>query len=156
VLGNCPARTQGANAAPHRLESICGGVILKQIKLSKFELQIMEVLWKHDGTASVRKVQESFPEKSRPAYTTVHTMMSRLETKKALRRIRKSGRAYIFEAMISRGAAQRRLTDEFLGLFGGRMQPVMAHFVETGKLTLEDVHEAEKLLRELANKEKQE
>jgi BlaI family transcriptional regulator, penicillinase repressor len=115
----------------------------------------MEALWKHDGTASVRTVLESFPEKSRPAYTTVHTMMSRLETKKALRRIHKTGRAYIFEAMISRSAAQGRLADEFLGLFGGRMQPVMAHFVETGKLTLEDVHEAEKLLHELAIREKQ-
>jgi predicted transcriptional regulator len=115
----------------------------------------MEVLWKHHGAASVRTVLESFPEKSRPAYTTVHTMMSRLETKKALRRVRKSGKAFIFEAMISRNAAQRRLTDEFLALFGGRMQPVMAHLVETGKLTLEDVYEAEKLLLDMANKEKQ-
>ena len=126
-------------------------MILKQVKLSKFELQIMDVLWKQGGTASVRAVQESFPEKSRPAYTTIHTMMTRLEAKKALRRIHKSGRAYIFEAAISRDVAHRGLVDDFLGLFDGRMELVMAHLIGTGKLTLEDIQDAEKLLLELAN-----
>jgi predicted transcriptional regulator len=122
-------------------------------KLSPLELQIMETLWSH-GALSVREVQEHFPAEKRPAYTTVQTMMYRLEAKKALRRARKVGNAHIFEAAISRNAAQRRLVDEFLGLFGGRMQPLMAHLVETGKLTLDDVQEAEKRLRELAKKGK--
>ena len=121
-------------------------------KLSRLELQIMEALWTH-GPCSVREVQERFPEKKRPAYTTVQTMMYRLEAKKALKRIRKIGNAHVFEASISRNTVQRRLIDELLGLFGGRMQPVMAHLVETGKLTLEDVQAAERRLRELASKD---
>ncbi len=120
-------------------------------KLSKLELQIMEAFWER-GAIAIREVQEQFPLKTRPAYTTVQTMVNRLEAKGALRRSHKTGNAHVFEAVISRGAAQRRLIDEFLGLFGGTMQPVMAHLVETGKLTLEDVHEAERLLRELAKK----
>lgn len=120
-------------------------------KLSKLELQIMEALWTH-GASSVREVQEHFPEKKRPAYTTVQTMIYRMEAKKVLRRVKKISNAHIFEAAISRSAIQGRFIDELLGLFGGRMQPVMAHLVESGKLTLEDVHEAEKHLRELANK----
>ncbi|HEY0301134.1 MAG TPA: BlaI/MecI/CopY family transcriptional regulator [Rhizomicrobium sp.] len=126
---------------------------MTQPRLSKLELQIMEVLWS-DGPLSVREVQERLPAEKRPAYTTVQTMMYRLEAKNALRRTRKVSNAHIFEPAISRNVAQRRLVDEFLGLFGGRMQPVMAHLVETGKLTLEDVQEAEKLLRELAGKGK--
>jgi len=113
----------------------------------------METLWGH-GPLSVREVQEHLSAEKRPAYTTVQTMMYRLEAKKALRRTRKVSNAHIFEPMISRNVAQRRLVDEFLGLFGGHMQPVMAHLVETGKLTLEDVQEAEKLLRDLARKGK--
>src|ERR1700742_4957969 len=120
-------------------------------KLSKLELRIMETLWTH-GASSVREVQEHFPEKGRPAYTTVQTMIARMEAKKVLRRVKKISNAYIFEAAVSRGAIQRRFIDELLGIFGGRMQPVMAHLVETGKLTLEDVQEAEKRLRELADK----
>jgi len=120
-------------------------------KLSKLELQIMEALWTH-GAASVREVQEHFPEKKRPAYTTVQTMIYRMEAKKVLRRVKKISNAHIFEAAVSRNAIQGRFIDELLGLFGGRMQPVMAHLVESGKLTLEDVQEAEKHLRELANK----
>ena len=120
-------------------------------KLSKLELQIMEVLWTH-GPSSVREVQERFPEAKRPAYTTVQTMIYRLEAKKALRRTKKVSNAHIFEAVVSRAHAQRRLVDEFLTLFGGRMQPVMAHLVETGKLTLSDVQEAEKLLRDIASR----
>ncbi|HEY5339373.1 MAG TPA: BlaI/MecI/CopY family transcriptional regulator [Rhizomicrobium sp.] len=124
---------------------------MPQPKLSRLELQIMDVLWTH-GASSVREVQEHFPEGTRPAYTTVQTMIYRMETKKALRRTKKIGNAHIFEAAISRNVAQRRLVDEFLKLFGGRMQPVMAHLVETGKLTLEDVQEAERLLQDLAKK----
>lgn len=124
---------------------------MAQPKLSKLELQIMEVLWTH-GACSVREVQEHFAPDKRPAYTTVQTMIYRLEAKKALRRTKKVSNAHIFEAVISRNVAQRRLVDEFLGLFGGRMQPVMAHLVETGKLTLSDVQEAERLLRELTQK----
>ena len=122
-------------------------------KLSRLELQVMEALWTHGGS-SVREVQETFPEEGRPAYTTVQTMMNRLEAKKAVRRAKKISNAHIFEATISRNAAQRHLIDDFLGLFGGRMQPVMAHLIEAGKLTLEDVQEAEKLLNALAEKEK--
>jgi len=124
---------------------------MTQPRLSKLELQIMEAFWKQ-GALSIRDVQETFPEKTRPAYTTVQTMVNRLEAKGALRRTAKTGNAHIFEATVSRSAAQRRLVDEFLGLFGGRMQPLMAQLVETGKLTLDDVQEAEKLLRELAKK----
>ena len=124
---------------------------MPQPRLSKLELQIMEALWTH-GPSSVREVQERFPEAKRPAYTTVQTMIYRLEAKKALRRTKKVSNAHIFEAVVSRNLAQRRLVDEFLALFGGRMQPVMAHLVETGKLTLSDVQDAEKLLREIASK----
>jgi BlaI family transcriptional regulator, penicillinase repressor len=117
-------------------------------KLSRLELQIMDVLWTH-GPASVREVLERFPPKKKPAYTTVQTMIARLEAKKVLRRARKTGNAHIFEAVISRQAAERRLIDDFLGFFGGSLQPVMAQLVETGKLTWDDVEEAEKLLRAL-------
>lgn len=123
-------------------------------KLSKLELQIMEKFWER-GALSIREVQEGFPEKNRPAYTTVQTTINRLEVKNALKRSRKISNAHIFEATISRSAAHRRLIDEFMSLFGGSVQPVMAHLVQTGKLTLEDVQEAEKLLRELAKKRKQ-
>lgn len=119
-----------------------------QPKLSRLELQIMEALWTR-GPSSVREVQEAFPEKDRPAYTTVQTMVYRLEGKKAVRRVKKIGNAHIFEAAISRTSAQRRLVEEILSLFGGRSQPVMAHLIETGKLTMEDVKEAEELLKKL-------
>src|SRR3981081_2683625 len=118
-------------------------------KLTKLELQIMDVLWTR-GTASIREIQEAFPEKGRPAYTTIQTTVYRLEGKGALRRVRKISNAHIFEAAISRGAAQRRVIDDLLGLFGGRTQPVMAHLIESGRLTLEDVKEAEQTLRRLA------
>ena len=122
-------------------------------RLTKLELQIMEALWTH-GASSVREIQEAFPERERPAYTTVQTMVYRLETKKAVRRVKKIGNAHIFEAVVSRSAAQRRLIDELLSFFGGRSQPVVAHLIEAGKLTLDDVHEAEQLLRKLPKKEK--
>ena len=123
-------------------------------RLTKLELQVMEALWSR-GASSVREIQEAFPEKDRPAYTTVQTMVYRLETKKAIRRLKKIGNAHIFEAAISRNAAQRRLIDDLLSFFGGRPQPVVAHLVETGKLTLDDVQEAEQLIRKLSKKEKQ-
>jgi BlaI family penicillinase repressor len=122
-------------------------------KLSKLELQIMETLWTR-GTASIREIQEDFPEKGRPAYTTIQTTVYRLETKKAVRRVKKVGNFHIFEAAISRDSAQRKLIDELIALFGGRTQPVMAHLIETGRLTLDDVKEAEKILRKLEKKDK--
>src|SRR5713226_1171799 len=118
-------------------------------KLTKLELQIMEALWSL-GPSSIREIQEAFAERGRPAYTTIQTTVYRLEEKKALRRVKKISNAHIFEAVISRNAAQRRLIDELLGLFGGRTQPVMAHLIESGKLTLDDVQDAEQALRKLA------
>jgi len=117
-------------------------------KLTKLELQIMEALW-IQGKASIREIQETFPEKGRPAYTTIQTTVYRLEMKKAVRRVKKVGNFHIFEPTVSRNAAQRKLIDDLLALFGGRTQPVVAHLIESGKLTLEDVKEAEKLLRKL-------
>ena len=122
-------------------------------RLTKLELQIMEALWSH-GASSIREIQEAFPERKRPAYTTVQTTVYRMENKKLLRRIKKISNAHIFEAIVSRQAAQGRLIDELLSLFGGRAQPVMAHLIESGRLTLEEVKEAEKALRKLARKEK--
>jgi len=124
-------------------------------KLTKLELQIMEALWNH-GALAIREIQESFPEVDRPAYTTIQTTVYRLESKKVLRRVKKISNAHIFESTISRDAAQSRLIDELLGLFGGRTQPVMAHLIESGKLTLDDVQEAERTLQRLAEKEKSE
>jgi BlaI family transcriptional regulator, penicillinase repressor len=122
-------------------------------KLTKLELQIMERLWSQ-GKASIREIQETFPEKGRPAYTTIQTTVYRLEAKNAVRRVKKVGNFHIFEAAVSRNAAQRRLIDDLLALFGGRTQPVMAHLIESGKLTLADVKEAEKILRKLERKDK--
>lgn len=122
-------------------------------RLSRLEMRVMETLWSR-GTSSIRELQESFPEKTRPAYTTIQTTVYRLEEKKAVRRVKKVGNFHLFEAVVSRNAAQRRLVDELLATFGGRTQPVMAHMIEAGKLTLEDVQEAERMLRELAQKEK--
>ncbi|HEY1525250.1 MAG TPA: BlaI/MecI/CopY family transcriptional regulator [Candidatus Angelobacter sp.] len=122
-------------------------------KLTKLELQIMEALWTR-GEASIREIQESFPEKNRPAYTTIQTTVYRLESKKAVRRVKKVGNFHVFAAAVSRNAAQRKLIDDLLSLFGGRTQPVMAHLIESGRLTLEDVKEAEVLLRQLERKDK--
>jgi BlaI family penicillinase repressor len=122
-------------------------------RLSKLELRIMETLWT-GGTLSVREIQERFPARGRPAYTTIQTTIGRLETKKAVTRVRKIGNAHIYQAAVSRSAAQRRLVDDLLALFGGRSQPVMAHLIEAGKLSLEDVQEAEKLVRAAAQKDK--
>ena len=122
-------------------------------KLTKLELQIMEALWSA-GPSSVREIHERFPEKDRLAYTTIQTMVTRLEAKKALRRTKKIGNAHIFEAAVSRQAAERRLIDDLLGIFGGRSQPLVSHLIQTGKLTLEDVDGARAELRKLAKKEK--
>jgi len=122
-------------------------------RLSKLDMQIMETLWTR-GASSVREIQEAFPERGRPAYTTVQTTVYRLEAKKAVRRVRKIGNAHLFDAMVSRAAAQRRLVDELLGLFGGRTQQVMAHLIESGKLTLDDIHDAERVLRTLSGRNK--
>jgi predicted transcriptional regulator len=125
---------------------------MSEPKLSRLELHIMETLWSN-GSASIREIQEAFPERSRPAYTTIQTTVYRLEAKKAVRRVKKVGNFHIFEAAVSRNAAQRRLIDDLLALFGGRSQPVMAHLIESGKLTLADVKEAEKVLRKLERKD---
>jgi predicted transcriptional regulator len=120
-------------------------------RLSKLELQIMETLWAR-GACSIRELQEAFPEKHRPAFTTVQTMVTRLEAKKALRFTKRIGKANIFEAAISRKRALGRVIDELLSMFGSK--PVMAHMVKTGQLTLDDVKEAEEELRRLSRKEK--
>jgi BlaI family penicillinase repressor len=124
-----------------------------EAKLSKLEFQIMEALWTQ-GEASIREIQETFPAKRRPAYTTIQTTVYRLEAKNIVRRVKKVGNFHVFAAAVSRSAAQRRLVDDLLALFGGRTQPVMAHLIESGKLTLEDVKEAEKALRQLERKDK--
>lgn len=124
-------------------------------KLSKLELQIMETLWTR-GPSSIREIQEAFPKSKRPAYTTVQTTVYRmLEGKKAVKIVRRISNANIFDAAISRDEAGRKLIDDLLSLFGGRGKPVMAHLVESGSLSLDDVKEAERELRKLARKDKQ-
>jgi len=120
-------------------------------RLSNLEMQIMEALWA-GGELSIRDILESFPAKKRPAYSTVLTMVRRLEAKKALRHVRKIGTAFIYQAAIPRDAARRRLIDDFLAVFGGETQPIMMHMIEAGKFTLEDVRAAEKYVREIAKK----
>jgi BlaI family penicillinase repressor len=123
-------------------------------KLSKLEFRIMEEFWSK-GELSIRDIREAFPEKRRPAYTTIQTTVYRMEAKNAVRRVKKVGNFHIFAAVTSRDTAQRRLIDELLAMFGGRSQPVMAHLIESGTLSLEDVQEAEKALQKLSPKEKQ-
>ena len=124
-------------------------------RLTRLEMQIMETLWTR-GEASIRELQETFPEKKRPAYTTVQTTVYRLEAKQVVKRVRKVGNFHMFAAAVSRDAAQRRLVDELLTIFGGRTQPVMAHLIESGRLKLEDVREAERTLRALERERKEE
>jgi BlaI family penicillinase repressor len=121
-------------------------------KLSRLELKVMEALWTN-GASSIREIHDAFPKRGRPAYTTVQTMVYRLEVKGAVRRAKKISNAHIFEATVTRDAAQRRLIDDLLGLFGGRSLPVMAHLVEAGKLTMNDIKEVEKLIREQSRKD---
>jgi predicted transcriptional regulator len=118
-------------------------------KLTKLELQIMETLWTR-GACSIREIQEAFPAAKRPAYTTIQTTVYRLEGKKAVRIVKRISNANIFDAVISQDEAQGKLIDDLLALFGGRTKPVMAHLVESGQLTLEDVKEAEQAIRKLA------
>jgi len=122
-------------------------------KLTKLELEVMEALWRN-GPSSVREIQETFPEAATPAYTTVQTTVYRLEKKKALRLAKRIGKANIFEAAISREDAQGTLIESLLALLGGRAKLVMAHLVESGELTLDDVKEAEKALRKTSRKDK--
>ena len=124
-------------------------------KFSPAELQVMEEFWKH-GRLSVREIQESFPEKDRPPYTTIQTIVYRLEEKDAVRRVRKIGNAHVFEALTSRQEASGRFLDDLLRLFGGKAQSVMAHLAESGKLTREDIRETEKLITELERKSRKE
>jgi len=121
-------------------------------KLTKLELQILDVLWTRER-ASIREIQEAFPE-PRPAYTTVQTTVYRLEGKKAVRRVRKISNAHIFEPLVAREVARHRLLDEILAFFGGQAQPMMAQLAEAGKLTLEDVRELEKIVKRQSKPER--
>src|SRR5262249_44794457 len=125
---------------------------IKRRTFTKPELQIMEALWAL-GRASVRAIHESLPERRRPAYTTIQTTIYRLEAKGALRCVERVGNANIFEAIVSRDAAERRLIDEVLRLFGGEGRPIVARLVEAGALTLDDVKEAEEALRRTSRKD---
>ena len=127
---------------------------MARIKLTPLEFQIMKIFWDR-GAVSIREVQEAFPQDDRPAYTTVQTTIYRLEAKKAVRRVRKISNAHIFEAVLPRVAEQNRLLGELLGLFGGRAKLVMAHLVESGELSLDDIKEAEKTLRKHSRKDKE-
>ncbi len=127
---------------------------MPQPKLSKLELQILEALWSH-GKASIREIQEAFPE-PRPAYTTIQTTVYRLEGKKALRRVRKISNADIFEPLVARDVTRHKLLDEILSFFGGKAQPMMAQLAEAGKLTLDDVRELEKTIKKLDSQQKPE
>jgi predicted transcriptional regulator len=126
---------------------------MAKAKLTKLELEVLEALWQN-GESSVREIQEMFPERGRPAYTTVQTVVYRLERKKVVRCVKRISNANIFEAVISRNDAQRRFVDELLSIFGGRANLLMSHLVDSGKLTLQDVKEAEKALRRSPSKEK--
>jgi BlaI family transcriptional regulator, penicillinase repressor len=126
---------------------------MAEARLSRLEIQIMETLWKR-GEASIREMQEAFPEKKRPGYTTVQTMVYRMEAKKVVRRVRKVGNFHLFAAAVSRDAVQRRLVDDLLAMFGGQSRPVVSHLIEAGKLTLEDVKYAEKTLKKLKEGDK--
>ena len=117
-------------------------------RLTKLEIQIMETLWAK-GEASIREMQDAFPEKKRPGYTTVQKTVYRMEDKGVLHRVRKVGNFHMFAPTVSRGVAQRRLVDDLLAMFGGEARPVVAHLIDAGKLTLEDVEFAEKTLKGL-------
>ena len=120
-------------------------------KLSKLEFQIMEILWS-GGDLSIREIQEQFPGKRMPAYTTIQTTVYRMETKEVVRRVKKVGNFHVFAAAITRDEAQRGILNDLLSYFGGRSQPVMAHMIESGKLSLEDVKDAERTLIALSHR----
>jgi BlaI family transcriptional regulator, penicillinase repressor len=121
-------------------------------RLSKLEFQVMEALWSR-GQLSIREIQEEIPARKMPAYTTVQTTVYRMEAKGVVRRVKKVGNFHVFEALITREAAQRRVIDDLLGYFGGRSQLLMAHLIESGKLSMSDVREAEKLLKSHGRRE---
>lgn len=121
---------------------------MTQPRLSKLEFAIMNILWER-GECSIRDIQEALPAKKRPAYTTVQTTVYRMEAKDVVKRVRKVGNFHMFASTVSRASAQRRIIDDLLAFFGGRTQPVMAHLIESGKLTLDDVREAERALTEM-------
>ena len=125
---------------------------MSQKRLSRLELKIMEALWRQ-GAASVREIQESLPEKGRPAHNTVQTILTRLEAKNAVRRAKKIGNAHIYEPLVTRDATQRLLVDELLAFFGGRAAPLVSHLIESGQLTLQDVEEARKALKKEKRRE---
>jgi len=127
---------------------------MSEPRLSRLEFQIMEALWAK-GECPIREIQESFTEKRKPAYTTIQTTVYRMEAKGFVERVKKVGNYHVFTATISRDSAQRRLIDDLLAIFGGRSQPVMAHLIESGKLSLEDIKDAERTLRALSRKEMQ-
>jgi BlaI family penicillinase repressor len=120
-------------------------------KLSKLEFQIMETLWDR-GEMSIREIQESLSSRRTLAYTTIQTTVYRMELKNVVRRVKKIGNFHVFAAVTSRTAAQRRILDEVLSYFGGKTQPVMAHLIESGKLSLDDVKDAERALKKLSRK----
>ena len=120
-------------------------------RLSKLEFRIMESLWSR-GQLSIREIQESFAPLPLPAYTTIQTTIYRMEGKKIVRRVKKVGNFHVFAAVVSRDTAQRRILDDLLSYFGGESQPVMAHLIESGKLSLDDVRDAERTLKNLARK----
>ena len=127
---------------------------MSEPRLSRLEFQIMEALWAK-GECPIREIQESFTEKRKPAYTTIQTTVYRMEAKGFVERVKKVGNYHVFTATISRDSAQRRLIDDLLAIFGGRSQPVMAHLIESGKLSLEDIKDAERTLRALSRKDMQ-
>ena len=125
---------------------------MSQQRLSRLELRIMEALWRL-GAASVREIQQSLPERRRPAHTTVQTILTRLEAKSAVRRAKKISNAHIYEPVITRGATQRLLVDELLAFFGGRAAPLVSHLIESGQLTLQEVEEARRTLKKEGKRE---
>jgi BlaI family transcriptional regulator, penicillinase repressor len=136
-----------------QIEPVKTAGLVTERKLTAFELRLMDALWTR-GPCSVREIHEAIPEPDRPAYTTVQTMVYRLEGKGAVRRVKKIGNAFIFEATVSRHSMARRLVDDLLAFFGGRSVPVVAHLIEAGRLTAEDVQTAEQLLREFRKQQK--
>jgi BlaI family transcriptional regulator, penicillinase repressor len=127
---------------------------MKRLKLAKLEFRILEILMAK-GSASMREIQQAFPE-PRPAYTTITNTVYRMEGKKALRRVRKIGNTDIFEPLITKDAVRDSLLDEILSFFGGRPQPMMAQLIESGKLTLDDIRELEKAAAEAGRQRKAE
>jgi predicted transcriptional regulator len=123
-------------------------------KLTKLEMQIMETLWSK-GAATIREIQEAFPANRRPAYTTIQTTVYRLEFKRVLRRGKKTGNAHYFEPLVTRATAQRRLIDDLLALFGGQAQPIMAHLIDSGSLSMADVRNAQKTLRAMSSRKQE-